>query len=503
MPLTGQQLQQNADTLAFLDRAQRGQVRFSNATGYDAVVDQGRRKRAHGINRSEDQELTPFDRFRLYTTGRDIGRNFSVAGWAIRKHLDYVSTFHFRNKTPNDGRKARFHAVLRDWSKRQNCDTAGRHSLMRLVRLIERSRTLDGDDLICKIADGRLQVVEADRLRTPPGAFPAGVKQRPLDFLHGVQTDEAGKALNYCVCRRAKASDFQLSAGMFYFERLIPADACWHHGYFDRIDQIRGVSPLAGAYNQFRDVYEGVDYALAKMKVSQLFGLKTMRDDDTPMGTVTPDPANAALLPGSQMIYDDTPDTQDFKVDFGKGPFHLDLNKDEDAEFIESKTPSAELQQFCDQVIAMALKGLDIPFSFYKENFTNFSGQRQAWIQYDLAARNRRLDNIELLDEILRWRIDLWIEDGVLDGSVEDYVWEWVPNGIPWINPLQEVQADTQALASGFTSRTRVCRERGEDFQEIAAEIAAENELLDGLGISTEVKPANVQITEIAGASSQ
>jgi capsid protein len=488
-----------AQVLEFLAAAEKGTLparRFSNATGYDAVIDQGQRKRPSGVNRSEDQELTPFDRWRLYTAGRDIARNFSAVGFAVRKHLDYVSKFSFRNKTKGSpGEK--FHALLRHWSKPANCDVAGRHGLLRSIRMAERARTVDGDVLPVKINDGRLQWVEGDRIRTPPGSFPSGEKYNPADFLHGVQTDGQGKAQHYSVCRRARASDFSLASGMFYFERLVPADACWLHGYFDRIDQTRGVSPLSSSINVFRDVYEGCSYALAKLKVSQLFGLVTTRDSDDPLGTITTQPA-IPPIPLETTVYDDAPQPSGYKVDFGRGPFHLDLNKEETASFLEADSPGPSMQEFVATMIELAFKALDIPFSFYKDNYTNYSGARQALLLYQESARVKRDDNVELLDEILKWRIGLWCDDGDLPGQVEDYAWEWVPAGTPWIDPLSEVQADTQAIATALTSRTRVCREVGLDFEEVAHEIAAENKLLEELGLPTAATPSNAQITSIA-----
>jgi capsid protein len=491
-----------ADVLQFLQAAEKGQARFSNATGYDAVIDQGRRKRPSGVNRSEDQELTPFDRWRLYTAGRDVARNSPAVAFTIRKHLDYVSKFTWRNKTKDPARQKALSEKIRWWSRRENCDVSGRHSLLKMLRLIERGRTVDGDQLICKIADGRLQVVEGDRIRTPPGGFPSFVGKKATDFLHGVQTDGAGRALNYSVCRRAKASDYQIASGMFYFERLVTPDECWHHGYFDRIDQVRGVSPLAPAINAFRDVYEGCDYALAKMKVSQLFGLLTTRDSEDEAGNVTPQaPLTVPALPaGTQMIYDETPDAPGSRVDFGRGPFHLDYNMGETAQFLESHTPSTELQAFVGVVLEMGMKALDIPFSFYRENYTNYSGQRQAWIQYAMSAEIKRQDNIDLLDDILTWRIGLWIDDGELDGQVEDYAWEWVPTAAPWLDPLKEAAADAQCLAIAQTSRQRLCREDGLDFFEVARELAEENAFLKDLGLPTDINPSSVQITEISGA---
>lgn len=494
------------DVLNFLRAAESGGLatatpgrRFSNGTGYDAVIDNGTRKRASGVNRSEDQELTPFDRWRLYSAGRNVARNSSAVAFAVRKHLDYVSKFSFRNKTQGSAAE-KFGQLVKTWSRPENCDVAGRHGLLRLIRLVERGRTVDGDQLVVKYTDGRLQLVEGDRIRTPPGGFPMGVKHNPLEFLHGVQTDLAGKALQFCVCRRARASDYSLASGMFYFERMVPSEACWHHGYFDRVDQVRGVSPLAAAINVFQDLHEGCDYARAKMKVSQLFGLVTMRDSDDPLGTITPVQPQQPLTLETQ-IYDDSPDPAGFKVDFGKGPFHLDLNKEEKAEFLTADTPGTSMQEFVANMMELGLKALDIPFSFYRENYTNYSGQRQAWIQYAQSAEIKRTDNIELLNEIMAWRVGLWIEDGELPGAVEDYAWEWVPTAAPWIDPLKEIQADAQALSIGVTNRTRLCREQGLDFKEVAAEMAEENNYLRELGLPVDTSPANVQITEIAGAA--
>lgn len=492
---------QSADTLAFLDRVQRGE-RLSTASGYDAVVDHGRRKRMHGINRSEDQELTPYDRWRLYTGARDISRNFAIAGWMIRQHLDYVSTFSFRPHCKTEARNEELKKWFEWWSLPHNCDTAARHGFLRWLRLAERSRTVDGDLLVLKITDGRIQAIEGDRLRTPPGGFPASTGRQAIDFLHGVQTDEAGRAVAYAVCRRAKASDYMLASGMFYFEAIVDADDCWHHGYFDRFDQVRGVSPLAQAMNSLRDCYEGIEYSLAKMKVSQLFALALYRDSDDTVGatTVQQPLVNPAAPQDINQVIDNTlPPGDAMKVDFGRGPFQLDLEKDDKAEFLESHQPSIELQQFVDNVVAASLKALDIPFSFFKENFTNYSGGRDARTRYEHSARIKRGDNLHLANSIMRWRLDLAIEDGELSGSADEYGWDFLPSGVPWVDPLKEVQADTQAVAAAFTSRTRVCREQGTDFRTIAQEIADENEFLKELGLPTDVTPGNVQLTEITG----
>jgi len=67
--------------------------------GYDAVESKNRRQAPTGRLRSEDKELLPHQRRKLTSASRDIHRNFTIAAWAIRKHLDYVSTFSFQSRT--------------------------------------------------------------------------------------------------------------------------------------------------------------------------------------------------------------------------------------------------------------------------------------------------------------------------------------------------------------------------------------------------------------------
>ncbi len=207
--------------------------------GYDAVESKNRRQAPTGRLRSEDKELLAHQRRKLTSASRDIHRNFTIAGWAIRKHLDYVSTFSFQSRTGNPDLDTRIEALMDWWSRPANSDVAGRHSLPRLVRLAEERRTVDGDVFFLKLSDGRLQAIEGDRVQTPTSGLPQGVL--PAEFVHGVRVDEAGKALGYAVCKRP------VTGGDLAFERLVPAAFVVHHAFFDRFDQVRGISPLAAA----------------------------------------------------------------------------------------------------------------------------------------------------------------------------------------------------------------------------------------------------------------
>lgn len=460
--------------LSLITNAAKSLYRFANGNGYDAVASKNKRQAPTGILRSEDGENSPADRRKLVSAGRDINRNFALAAWMIRRHLDYVSTFNFQAKTGNDALDDSLEKLMRWWGNPYNCDVTGRFSLPKIVRLMEMRRVIDGDIFVMKLRDGTLQVIEGDRVRTPDGGgLPENLNMAHLT--HGVRCDDDGTPLSYCVCSRSKATDAGTIGGNFKFERLVSSRNMYHFAYFDRFDQVRGVSPLAPAYNTLRDVYEGFDYALAKLKVSQLFGLVFYREKDDAIGQVTTSSG----------------DGSGYEVDFGRGPAMLDLDAGDRAEFLESKTPSTEFQTFTQSMISVALKALDIPYSFYAENFTNYSGARQALLQYELSAKIKRNDVIQLLDHLTNWRINLWIQDGVLPADA-NYRWDWIPQGVSWIDPLKEINANIAAIGAGLSSRTRILRGMGVDAYDVFDEIEAETKYMVQKQIPVQLQPVAV-----------
>lgn len=430
---------------------------FSWLTGaYDAIVDKNRRRPPKRKVQHEDDALPQRDRRKLGGTAVDVARNFTIAKYAIGKHLDYVSAFSFQAKTGDPGLDAEVERFMAGWSSRHRCDIARRHPLRRMIRLAEACRCVFGDHAFLKIAGtagnnnrGKLQAVESDRIAETPD-IPDSLGG-PLAFRNGVRVAPGGAALEYHVANRDKT-------GRLSFGRVVPAENVFFLANYDRFDQVRGVSPLASALNTFQDVYEGFDYALAKVKVAQLFGLAVYRAGDDPLGAVAESGEDA----DEDGVDDDT------SVNFGRGPFQLDLDGEDRAEILEASTPATETVAFLQQMIAVALKSLDIPYSFYDEAHTNFYGSRGGLIQYLKSCRHKIADLKELLDDMTRWRLGLAIADGELELpaglTFADVTWEWVPDGVPWWDPLKEVNGHRAAIAAGLSDYQTVCRAAGTDF---------------------------------------
>jgi capsid protein len=446
--------------------------------GYDATKNSGTRKAPVGRTLSEDKELLQLPRRQLTTNLRDLRRNFSVASWIIRRHLDSVSTFHFRAKMGegNNELNKQVEHFMEWWSLPQNCDPGARHSLQRLIRMWEACRTVDGDVLINRLADGRVQTIEGDRIQTMGGVPFGDLGIDPVQVINGVYVNQNFRAISYMVFRRPPNW-----TGLLW-DKAISANFADLFGYFDRYDQVRGISPLASAANTLRDIYEASDYALAKMKATQIAALLITRAGSESLGDIEAGPQS----PYATQNQNGSPNSVAPPTDLGprysinlghNGPTMMDLDPGDDAKFIESQTPSNEFQNFTRFAVMIAMRALDLPYSQFDESHANYSGARMAGVQYyGEAVKIKQHDLKVLLDKLTKWRLGLAIVDGDIKlpkgMTIDDVKWEWSHAGIPLYDPMKEISGAVAAVNACFSSPQRECKKMGLDFYQLADERA-------------------------------
>lgn len=438
--------------------------------GYDALEQPRRRKHSRSSTRSADADANPRERSKLMETSRDQARNFAVLAWAIRKHLDYVTRFSFQARTESQPVNEAVEKWMTERTKARRFDAAGRHGLRRFLRLAEASRTRDGDVFPLKIAAaagspyrGAIAGIEGDRVRNPDS------RSDGEKWVNGVLVGAYGQSLKYAIHNRGGGG-----TGWEHWKN-VSASSLWPLGYYQRLDQVRGVSPLTSALNSFRDVYEGADLAMAKVKLSQIFGVAIMRDGDD------------ALPTGVSGETEEGEEEELPTIPFNKGPWAFDFAPGERAEVIESKSPAAEVVNFFRLVLQVGLKSLDIPFCFFDESFTNYYGQRAAEIAYRESCVEKIADLVEFLDDWTRWAMAIDVADGRLvlprGYSVVDFPFEWVPAGKPWWDPAKEIKGRTDAIAKGLDTPQRACRETGSDYFTNIDDIAAAQEYAERKGV--------------------
>jgi capsid protein len=439
--------------------------------GYDALAEKGRRQTSRSATHSEDAILTRAGRTKAQATTRDLIRNITIAGWMVRCHLDYVSRFSFQARTGDDALDDQIERLVERDSLRTNFDVRGRLSRSKAARMMEARRVLDGEIFIAKLSSGRVQLIEADRVRQPTMA-PEGVDLAA--YREGLRVSPGGRLQSAIVCKRGPD-------GIGYeFERAISAMNLWQHAYWDttyRVDQLRGISPLMPAINLLQDTYEGVDLALAKAKIAQMFGLIFFRkavDDAEGWQHEREQTADADNDGLDDETGEAAADEDRYKVDPGMGPFKLELDPEDDAKFLSTNTPETELIEALRFVVDLALKGLDIPSSFWDPRAVNYYSRKADIQQYENSAATKRDDNKQLWDEWTAWRLRLHILAGelVLPGAMtlEDVRWEWIPAAMPWVDKLRDVKADELALNIGQDSRVRIARRNGQDAYDLARE---------------------------------
>jgi capsid protein len=454
--------------MSFLNRLAKW-TGFATTGGYDAAKQTNRRRMPATNLDTEDKVLKGSDRKVVVASARDIRRNFATARWMIDKHLDFVVSHNFRSRSGDRDFDRELERFVERLMMAENFDVTGRHPHRRFMRMLEASRVIDGDILVVKVASESgawMQAIEGDRVRDP------GLDHETTgQWIQGLRVGPYGRVSQYAVHKRTGAQSFE-------FERAVGASRAIWFGYFDRFDQYRGVPLIASAINTLTGLYEGFDYALAKSKIAQLFALSIYREAETDWGGgIGDDDGNNA---GSS--------TRDYNIDFSKGPIFLDLNPGEKAEFLEGNTPGANTADFWQTLIAVSLKSLGIPYSFYDEAHTNFFGAKSALILYQKSVRDKQRDIQEFNDTWLKWRLGLAIQSGEFVAPAgydpEEMQWQWIPEGIPWWNPGDEVKANIEAINAGLKSRAQVRMETdGDDWRDVIDELAEEQKYMQESGV--------------------
>ncbi len=457
--------------------------------GYDATQPKAKRRAPSGVIQSEDLALDSTGRSQVNSDTLDLYRNFSVASWAIRRHLDYTATFSFKAKTKDEGFNTALEEMMGIWQRKDYCDVAGIHPFYRMLRLYEACSVYSGDVGFLKLDWGSLQGIEGDCIRNPldaqSGWYGAENKRR---WSHGIEVNRYGRRLNYGLWARY--------GNGYEFDQVASARDFIFHGFYHRFNQGRGVSPLTSAVNALKDVYEGLDYALAKVKVSQLFALAIYSDlDDTTGEVYESEPTPTDMDADGEIEEGDEEQAERYSVNLHNGPIKLELENKDRAEFLESKNPSTETLNFLQMCLQIALKSLDIPYNFWDEAYTNFFGSRAAWMIYNRSALTRRLDLQDVLRQITVWLLTVWQKNAALKTgalrlalprgwTIEDVKFEWVPLGMPWWKPNEELDAELKAIAAGLKDPYTVCKEHGfGDFEDNVLQIKKAQAFAESHGV--------------------
>lgn len=430
-------------------------------------------RRIYVSPRSEDRELTSYDRVALTSQARELGRNFALFDHAVRQHLNFVARFSFSAVSPDEDQNNRVERAFHEWANDpERCDYEKRHDFATLLRLIETHRLRDGDVGVLRVDDydgPSLQLILGDRIRDDS----VGESLDPT-MRRGVKLGARGENVAYKVYRRTR------DESSYEFETWIPADQMDLVGYFDSYDQARGVSPLPSGLREFWHLYECYDAALIKMKHEQSVGLVFKRDKSSDgFGT----PEQRAEQRANEF------DARKAVEQYGAGTILFDLDKDEDASFMSDGTPSQNFQAFVRETTRLALASLDVPYSFYDGSSTNFYGSKGELNHFIERARAKQRGLFPMLNKTTRWLLATFVRDGILPPEDGNVLFRWTGAVMPLWTLVSEAKDWQIATMNGYVDQRTACELHGMDPRETLRRIAAAKAEAKELGVELAFAP--------------
>jgi len=441
--------------------------------GYNAIEDKGRRQSPQTRVKHESEVLTPYKRRKLQATAQEQMRNHSLVAWMVRKHLDYVSKFHFNFRTNTPSVDTLVERIFRWHGRPENIDYMRKFGRDELFRFFELEKVVCGDAGLLKLPTIKLQAIESDLIAKGANS-PTKVKDG------GVVVDSMGRVTDYAICTRGT------DGATPTFDHLEAVENLIFDAYWSRFSsQHRGVSPLASAINMVQDVHEAFEFNIVKAKMHALFGVAIMREAEG-----TPNFGGAAGT--DKEVTGATVGADGSELDIDPRTINmLDLNPGEDVKIIESGTPSNEFVEGSYLFIQVAMLALDIPVTCFDSRRSSFSARIADLNEYEVSAEYKRNKNKYVRQAYSDWVLDeIWNDPasvwplrsvagavGMSLRDVQESV-EWVPHGSPWLDKYQQIKGDQLGIDIGLDNVIDACRRRGTDFfdnmdkQKIALEYA-------------------------------
>lgn len=435
---------------------------------------------------SADQDYaSEGDYFRLVAIGRQFDRDDLVAGAVVNRLVDNVlrDGFTYDPKTGDKEAdailKARFEAYE---ASAQDVDVSSERDLHTLARLIFRDSIVSGDIFATKVSDGRQQIFEGHRCRTPRDL---GGDLKKL-CIHGVQLDGLRRRVAYYFAR----DDIQLSSSISLnaAERIPAFDAngfrnVLHIYHPKRTTQTRGVTkfaPVADAVPMHADIQ------FAKMVQQQQVSVWSMIRQRQ-LGFEMPD----GVIEARETVEDPCKAGQTRSMmNVSPGMMYTGYP----GETISGFSPNVPNPTFFDhakQLQQLIAINMDVPLvvMLLDASETNFSGFRGALEQAKIAFVNLQQWFATIYyREVLLWQMRLWSDPAspladpfivrLRERGINVFAHEWVLPTWPYIQPIEDATADQIRLRTGMTSLRRAHAARGQDYDTVMEEIIADRKAL-------------------------
>ncbi|MBQ8691274.1 MAG: phage portal protein [Phascolarctobacterium sp.] len=376
--------------------------------------------------------------------------------------------------------------IWRRWCKAENCDVTGQQSMREILNMIILRFIVDGGILIIKTItkdkEGyhfKIQLREVDDLSSN-GMEEAANGNTICD---GVELDKYGKPVAYYL----KETD--PNGYSDYDVKRVEADRVIFFWERNRPSEYREVSKLASSLPRIKDTddfLETVNFAHKMAASLALFITQKFpdglvggfgRNADTILnklaGTIGGEKKVEAISPGSI----------------------LELEPGQEVQSVVPSGAAAETRQMvCTQARMIAAgQGLSHESASRDVSEVNYSSARQNLLEDQKTYSDIQLSLIEkVLTKIYEEVIITAYQNGDIDPrlypsfytNLDDYLeCEFLAQGMPWIDPNKDAQAQKTRLENGTSNLKEECARDGKDWRDVLKQQALEKEYKEELGL--------------------
>lgn len=372
---------------------------------------------------------------------------------------------------PHDRVNTKLTAAWDAWCQRANASVDGKMSFLGLQHLLIKTLPSEGEYLV-RIVRGAdnpfgfaLQVLDPDFLDHTYSEPKAPGRNR----IHmGIEVDDYGKPIAYHLLKKHPAE----GGGPQDRER-IPAADILHDYIHERAGQTRGYPWFAAVLRDMKmlDGYQEAAVVAARAGAAQGGFFEMSEDAEVNVqqpATITRDlsPASFDWLPPGVTFTPYTPQQPTAAYD----PFTISILHAQAAGLLLSYASlTGDLRQVNYSSIRTGMLAERDLWQVFQAWFVEGFCQRvfAAWLPMAVLSGQLALQPAEQRAVTVRWK----------------------PRGWPWVDPLKDVQATILAIQHGLESRTSALDDEGEDFDEIAEQLAREDQVAKALGITLVAAP--------------
>ena len=263
----------------------------------------------------------------------------------------------------------------------------------------------------------------------------------------------------------------------------IPASDVLHIFEPTEAGQLRGVPRLAPVLLRLKSLDNYDDAVLFRQEVSNLFA--GFIEKPAPEGQQALDP-----LTGQPIVAD-----SDGAPLVGLEPGSMqELMSGEKVTFSDPPDAGNTYVDFMRQQLQAAAAGVGLPYELLTGDMGDISDRVLRVLLNDFRRRIEQLQFAVYVFQLCRPVRAAWLDTAVLSGAIvlpdytarlRDYLrTRWVPQGHPYIHPVQDVEGKLKEINGGLNSRSEHVLRTGYDAEQIDEENAQDNERAQKLGLN-------------------